>query len=241
MQIGPYKLRNQLVLAPMAGITNYPFRALCRRFGAALFVSEMITAKSLVRRHTKTVHLASFGPDEQRGIKSIQLYGTHPRSLGEATRMLVEEWGVHHVDIAIWGAPVLAEKPVEIEGTGVFPKDGQADTSITWVPDGAVFAYYLLFFTFGVLFFGAADGHGRPLVDRAGRRWWLMLPAAAVVLVAGIHVTFDQGEELRPLAGALQVAYAWLMIFGLMGLVIKLVSDLTYVWIDPRIDFESRG
>jgi len=44
----------------------------------------------------------------------------------------IGSWGVHHIDIAIWGAPVLAEKTIEIEGTGVFPKEGQADTSMTW-------------------------------------------------------------------------------------------------------------
>ena len=47
-RIGPIELSPPVVLAPMAGITNYPFRALCRRYGAALFVSEMITARALV-------------------------------------------------------------------------------------------------------------------------------------------------------------------------------------------------
>ena len=113
--------------------------------------------------------------------------------------------------------PAVLLPQLAMEGGETIPAFGP-DTSISWIPEPQVFAYYLLFFTFGALFFGAADRHGRPLVDRVGRRWWLVLPTAAVVLVAGIHVTFDQGEELHPLAGALQVAYAWLMIFGLMGL-----------------------
>lgn len=44
----------------------------------------------------------------------------------------IGSWGVHHIDIAIWGAPELAQERIEIEGTGDFPKDGQADTSMTW-------------------------------------------------------------------------------------------------------------
>ena len=44
----------------------------------------------------------------------------------------IQSWGVHHVDIALWGAPDLARKPLEIEGTAVFPQEGLANTSITW-------------------------------------------------------------------------------------------------------------
>ena len=49
LQLGPLRVWPPVVLAPMAGVTNYPFRALCRRFGAGLYVSEMITARPLVR------------------------------------------------------------------------------------------------------------------------------------------------------------------------------------------------
>ena len=48
LRIGAIVVDPPVVLAPMAGVTNYPFRALCRRYGAALFVSEMITARPLV-------------------------------------------------------------------------------------------------------------------------------------------------------------------------------------------------
>ena len=93
----------------MAGVTNAPFRTLCREFShqRCLYVSEMITAKSFVMGHEKTLRLASFGKDEERGggVKSIQLYGTHPDSLAAATRVLVSEWGVHHVDLN-FGCPV---------------------------------------------------------------------------------------------------------------------------------------
>jgi nifR3 family TIM-barrel protein len=102
-QIGPITLDPPVVLAPMAGITNYPFRSLCRRFGAALFVSEMITARPLVEGVTKARRLADFGPDESP--RSLQLYGVDPHFVGEAVRWLVGEGRVDHVDLN-FGCPV---------------------------------------------------------------------------------------------------------------------------------------
>ena len=94
-----------VVLAPMAGVTNAPFRTLCRRFSGdrCLYVSEMITARAFVDGHNRTLKLASFSPDER--LRSIQLYGTHPDSMGEAAKILANEWGVHHIDLN-FGCPV---------------------------------------------------------------------------------------------------------------------------------------
>ncbi len=106
LDIGSIRVDPPVVLAPMAGITNAPFRTLCRRFSAdrCLYVSEMITARALIERHVRTLQLASFGADETTR-KSIQLYGTHPDTLAAATRMLVNELGVHHIDMN-FGCPV---------------------------------------------------------------------------------------------------------------------------------------
>jgi nifR3 family TIM-barrel protein len=103
LPIGPLAVWPPVVLAPMAGVTNYPFRKLCRRYGAGLFVSEMITARALVERNRKTLRLADFGPDEKP--RSLQLYGVEPASLGEATRWLVGEGRVDHLDLN-FGCPV---------------------------------------------------------------------------------------------------------------------------------------
>ncbi len=92
-----------VVLAPMAGITNFPFRALCRRFGAGLFISEMINARPLVEGREKTVRLAAFGPDESP--RSLQLYGVDPHFVGLAVKRLVSEAGVDHIDLN-FGCPV---------------------------------------------------------------------------------------------------------------------------------------
>jgi nifR3 family TIM-barrel protein len=101
--IGPIAVWPPVVLAPMAGVTNPPFRTLCRRFGAGLYVSEMITARALVYGNRKTLLLASFGPEETR--RSLQLYGVDPRYVAEAVRILVGEERVDHLDLN-FGCPV---------------------------------------------------------------------------------------------------------------------------------------
>jgi len=101
--VGPHRVWPPVVLAPMAGVTNAPFRSLCRRFGAGLYVSEMITARGLVDGNEKTLHLAGFAPDEKP--RSLQLYGVDPRSLGEAVAWLVGEGRVDHIDLN-FGCPV---------------------------------------------------------------------------------------------------------------------------------------
>ncbi|MFO7561367.1 MAG: tRNA dihydrouridine synthase DusB [Enhygromyxa sp.] len=116
--LGALELWPPVVLAPMAGVTDYPFRALCRRFAReglaragrrsststpGLFVSEMITARPLVEGDRKTARLASFGPDESP--RSLQLYGVDPHHVGEAVRRLVGEGLVDHIDMN-FGCPV---------------------------------------------------------------------------------------------------------------------------------------
>ncbi len=98
LRIGPLELAAPVVLAPMAGVTNAPFRALCRRFGPGLlYVNEMVMATALVHGNHKTERMTSFSPDEQP--RSLQLYGSDPVMLGEAVRRLVGEGRVDHVDL----------------------------------------------------------------------------------------------------------------------------------------------
>ncbi|WAS92633.1 tRNA dihydrouridine synthase DusB [Nannocystis punicea] len=103
LQIGPLRVWPPVVLAPMAGITNYPFRALCRRFGAGLYVSEMITAGPLVRGDARSLQLSDFGADESP--RSLQLYGVDPATIAGAVRFLVGEGRVDHIDLN-FGCPV---------------------------------------------------------------------------------------------------------------------------------------
>jgi nifR3 family TIM-barrel protein len=102
-RVGPLEVWPPVVLAPMAGVTNAPFRSLCREFGAGLYVSEMVTARGLVDGHLKTTRLAHFDPDESP--RSIQLYGTEPESIRRAVDLLVGEGRVDHIDMN-FGCPM---------------------------------------------------------------------------------------------------------------------------------------
>ncbi len=103
LRIGRLTVDPPVVLAPMAGITNAPFRRLCREYGAGLYVSEMIGARGLIEGDEKTRQLAGFAPDETP--RSIQLYGTDPASLGDAVAFLIEVEAVDHVDMN-FGCPM---------------------------------------------------------------------------------------------------------------------------------------
>jgi nifR3 family TIM-barrel protein len=81
----------------MAGVTNYPFRFLCRRYGAGLCVGEMVAARPLAEGRDKIAKLASFGPDE--APRSLQLYGTDAYYLAEAVKRLVGQNAVDHIDL----------------------------------------------------------------------------------------------------------------------------------------------
>ena len=103
LALGPISVSPPVVLAPMAGITDAPFRSLCRGFGAGLCVSEMVTARALVEGNRRTHKLTDFAPDERP--RSLQLYGVDPRYVGEAVARLVDENRVDHIDLN-FGCPV---------------------------------------------------------------------------------------------------------------------------------------
>jgi nifR3 family TIM-barrel protein len=103
VRIGPMSIWPPVVLAPMAGVTNYPFRSVCKLFGAGLYVSEMINARPLVDGRDKTLKLADFGPEESP--RSLQLYGTDPYYIAEAVKRLVDEGRIDHLDMN-FGCPV---------------------------------------------------------------------------------------------------------------------------------------
>ncbi len=96
MRIGPYELKNNLFLAPMAGVTDRPFRTLCRRLGAGMAVSEMVSCNSLLWGSEKTRRRADHtGEGEPR---SVQILGTDPAMMTEAARTNVDQ-GAQIIDI----------------------------------------------------------------------------------------------------------------------------------------------
>jgi tRNA-dihydrouridine synthase B len=101
MQIGPYPLSNRLILAPMAGVTDRPFRNLCRDLGAALAVSEMVSAQSVLSRSAKTLERL-----DHRGEPApiaVQILGADPEKMAEAARANVD-LGAQIIDINL-GCP----------------------------------------------------------------------------------------------------------------------------------------
>jgi tRNA-dihydrouridine synthase len=99
LKIGPSRVDPAVVLAPMAGITNVAFRQLCREFGSptSLYVCEMITARAIVERDEKTMHMITFG--EAENPRSLQLYGVDPATIAEATKIIVGEDRADHIDM----------------------------------------------------------------------------------------------------------------------------------------------
>ncbi len=96
MQIGPYSLTNNLILAPMAGITDRPFRELCKQFGAGLAVSEMVASNPALRHHKRTLLKADH--IGETGLRSVQILGTDPQQMAEAAQFNAQR-GAQIIDI----------------------------------------------------------------------------------------------------------------------------------------------
>jgi nifR3 family TIM-barrel protein len=103
LTLGPLEVWPPVVLAPMAGVTDAPFRTLCRAQGGGLYVSEMVGARGLVEGSPTSALRAAFAPDETP--RSIQLYGTRADDVGRAVALLVEgdldadRHRVDHIDL----------------------------------------------------------------------------------------------------------------------------------------------
>ncbi|MGO1296662.1 MAG: tRNA dihydrouridine synthase DusB [Vibrio sp.] len=96
MKIGNYQLKNKLIVAPMAGVTDRPFRELCLRYGAGMAVSEMMSANPAVwgtsKSKNRMVHAG------ESGIRSVQIAGSDPQLMAEAAQFSVEN-GAQIIDI----------------------------------------------------------------------------------------------------------------------------------------------
>ncbi|WP_422118740.1 tRNA dihydrouridine synthase DusB [Gardnerella sp. DNF00476] len=104
VDLGKIHIATPVVLSPMAGITNWPFRVICREYGPdGLYVAEMITARALVARNPKALRLCRFAPNEK--VRSLQLYGVDPSIVELAARIVVDENMADHVDLN-FGCPV---------------------------------------------------------------------------------------------------------------------------------------
>ena len=102
MIIGNLELDTPIALAPMAGISDLPYRVICRKFGSGLTVSEMVSAKGLLYKNEKTFAMLQI--DEAERPTAIQLFGSVPEELAEAAK-IVEDRGTDIIDFNM-GCPV---------------------------------------------------------------------------------------------------------------------------------------
>lgn len=103
VKIGDIEINGRFTLAPMAGVSDFAFRAVCREQGAALTTSEMVSAKALVYKDEKTKSLLYLPPEEHPG--AVQIFGHEPDIMAEAAGMALEYSGADILDINM-GCPV---------------------------------------------------------------------------------------------------------------------------------------
>jgi tRNA-dihydrouridine synthase B len=123
MQIGPYLLPNNLFVAPMAGVTDRPFRQLCRQFGAGYAVSEMVTSRPDLWASLKTSRRANH--DGEPGPIAVQIAGTDAQMMADAARYNIDR-GAQIIDINMgcpakkvcnkWaGSALMQNEPLALE------------------------------------------------------------------------------------------------------------------------------
>jgi tRNA-dihydrouridine synthase B len=132
MQIGKHKLKNNLVVAPMAGVTDRPFRQLCKKLGAGLAVSEMVTSNSLLYGSEKTRRRANH--EGEVDPISVQIAGSDPQMMAEAARYNVDN-GAQIIDINM-GCP--AKKICNVMAGSALLKDEPLVSQILKAVVGAV-------------------------------------------------------------------------------------------------------
>lgn len=102
MQIGPLNIAGDLVLAPMAGVTDWAFRSVCAELGAAVTVTEMVSSRALVYHDKKSLRLLRKTP---AGLCGAQLFGNDPAVMAEAAALALEESRADFIDLNM-GCPM---------------------------------------------------------------------------------------------------------------------------------------
>jgi len=103
MKIGNLKIKYPIFLAPMAGVTDHPFRLICKEMGAGVVYTEFVSANGIIRKNLKTLELMKFS-NEERPI-GIQIFGDDPKIVGESANIVNEMFQPDLIDIN-YGCPV---------------------------------------------------------------------------------------------------------------------------------------
>ncbi|MBE0557744.1 MAG: tRNA-dihydrouridine synthase family protein, partial [Proteobacteria bacterium] len=132
MMIGRLRLRNGIFLAPMAGITDLPYRTVVREFGCGLAFTEMVSANGLLRAKGRTTRYLDSSPvDKPLGV---QLFGSDPATVSEAARIAAEK-GADLLDINM-GCPV--KKVIKTGSGAALMRDPKRVAAILGAVRGAV-------------------------------------------------------------------------------------------------------
>jgi len=103
MKIGDISIKTPAILAPMAGVTDLPFRTICKRMGASLVYTEFVSADGIIRENLKTLKMLEFNEFE-RPI-GIQIFGDNPKVVSESAKFLYDNYNPDIIDIN-FGCPV---------------------------------------------------------------------------------------------------------------------------------------
>jgi len=103
LKIGNLKIKSPLFLAPMAGVTDHPFRLICKSFGAGVVYTEFVSANGIIRENIKTLEMMRF-TEEERPL-GIQIFGDDPKIVGKSAKMVNEMFKPDIIDIN-YGCPV---------------------------------------------------------------------------------------------------------------------------------------
>ncbi len=97
MKISKYRINNPVILAPMAGVSDYPYRQIARQMGCELVYTEMISSKGIVYGNKKTAELIDFS--SEKGLISVQIFGEEPEYMARAAQQISVEYQPHLLDI----------------------------------------------------------------------------------------------------------------------------------------------
>ena len=103
LKIGNLKIKSPLFLAPMAGVTDHPFRLICKNLGAGVVYTEFVSANGIIRENIKTLEMMNF-TEEERPL-GIQIFGDDPEIVGKSAKMVNEMFKPDIIDIN-YGCPV---------------------------------------------------------------------------------------------------------------------------------------
>ena len=103
MKIGDINIENNIILAPMAGVTDLPFRTICKKMGASLVYTEFVSSDGIIRENLKTLKMLEFS-DFERPI-GIQIFGNDPDVVAQSAEYIYKNYKPDLIDIN-FGCPV---------------------------------------------------------------------------------------------------------------------------------------